>query len=1380
MMRKSRAFGRLVALVLSVVVGLSAWGLARVPQAHAEGTFLSIGMGTNDLCYDDARGLLYMTNGPYIMRYDVTHDRWIEAVLVGGGLTGIDLSPDGRTIAVCDDFNDVDGVGDGTNHIFLVDADTGVRRVVKFAPGVGGTEAGTRAVAYGYDGRLLVTAGLGGSGGTVLRRYDPLTGIVTEAAVVPNYVDLSASGDRTLITYAQSSISYGGWGTYRVLDGYVNHRDNANGTSSSNYGAATNRDGTQSTILAGSTAYVYDNADATRRTVGGVVGAEYSPTADVVYMPVNGQTTIKAYDTRTLSLIKTFDFEGVFGYAMGGVGGVPRLAVSRDNTLLFATVPGGVRFSRISPAVTGTVRSTFRGAPVPTAFVELWRQTSGTWSIEATTPANSGGSWTYHTTNTATPLRARVVDASGINAPKWFGGTDINTATDLTPSNVIVPSADVTLTVVAPGSITGTVRSTWKSQPIDGAQVVLYHEAEHLSSIATATTDADGNYTFAGLGASSFRVGLSDPSGDHTSEYYNDKPTLGGATSIALTSPEPHAINATLAFVSFRVSGTVKSTFHNMPVAGALVEVWRDNGHGFTIDTTLTAGADGAWQYESDTGATVHIRALDPSGASDPLWLGGASTVSDSTDVVPIRGGTPPHVALTMPLAHPATIVGTLRSSWEYQPIPNAVVALYYNDGTGLHSIAATRTAANGSYSFAGLGSATLYVGFTDPSGAHLANAYTATPIVTTYDGLEINDVTLTRIPSGIGGTVVSSFDGPDADNPNPPIQSALVEIYRKNGASWTLETTLTAGTDGSWMYSALDPTETRIRVTDPTGMHDAAWFGGTVLENADSVLPVPISLEIPPTDVVLELAHPAIFHGTVRDSVSGVRLPWISVALVGSTGDYPLVAWADTAADGTYSMPGVPAGSYYVVFMDSDWRYEDQIFDGATTVASATVVAPRAPGEYECNARMKPIVVRGYFEPIEITAGSAQPLLGQGVRLATWLTGDEWGGLISDAKVVIQTSADMTTWATDFSTLVTLTPDGSYETTVVPSNAGTTTFYRFVVMPDEFHAACNSDPIAITPRTGPIYFGDLEPAGPDGWLPKIGMPTGMRATLRDSSGVVYPGKTLRLLTSADGRTYAESGVNVTNRGDGSYQADFGVARTVWCKFRWDSPTGPVYSAPAMITPHVDLGAWFEWSGLGATGAEKVSLRSFTPVWVVARLRTNSVVAKPGKFSLETTYDGLTWSKVNPGAGTAITPAQSAQSPGLFTTFNGAGVNRSLRLAWMSNDWSQAAASRTLTYQAWIYAGRPSVGSKQKVGTTFAVTGKSTSSKVLLQLQRKRGSTWYHVRLYSAKNPRPGQSFSYRIKLRPARGTYRIRATNAADQTHVQSPPSTWANITVK
>lgn len=307
----------------------------------------------SDMVYDDASGILYITSGSQILRYDNASRTFLAPFQTNGKLRGIDLSPDGKTLAVADlsYAGDAYTMQGGTTWFHLIDTTTGNDAEVLINRGYG--EGGTYSVAYGSDGNVLITNDFLGSGWTPLRKYDTASKTLTILySGVRMDSMLSASADRSVIAWEESNESDGPFGRYRVSDGNIIHMDSYEyGTSAFNYTVAANRNGTQYAILYYQSAaicdsnmiktgYIYGNSSSSPAS------AVYNPVKDIIYLSNASTSIVSAYDSSNLGKIRDYDVGETFNG--GGAYGVGRLKTSADGSLLFAIVPDGISIVRLN------------------------------------------------------------------------------------------------------------------------------------------------------------------------------------------------------------------------------------------------------------------------------------------------------------------------------------------------------------------------------------------------------------------------------------------------------------------------------------------------------------------------------------------------------------------------------------------------------------------------------------------------------------------------------------------------------------------------------------------------------------------------------------------------------------------------------------------------------------------------------------------------------------------------------------------------------------------------------------------------------------------------------------------------------------------------
>ncbi len=327
------------------VAAFQPWAPCAAGSAPVVGTFVPAS-DRKDMVHDGMRDLVYISHEDRILRYSVADAAFLPPVLVGGNPVGLDLSPDGETLAVADA-----GYGPETLAVKLVDLDGLEVRALEVPRE--SYEAGTWAVSYVADGSIVATSSFLGSGWTPMRRFDAVSGAATVIAHVRQNTMVSASGDRRAVAFAEANISSGSWGRYDAVTGQVVRREGYDdGTSAFNFEIATNAVGNQYAIPTYRGTYIYDadfNNVATLGTYAGPqpVGVAYDPVDSLAYFPWAATSEVRVYDMDLLAEVGAYDVGHVFEHTGNGAFGNGRVRLSGDGSLLMVSVEGGVRIVRM-------------------------------------------------------------------------------------------------------------------------------------------------------------------------------------------------------------------------------------------------------------------------------------------------------------------------------------------------------------------------------------------------------------------------------------------------------------------------------------------------------------------------------------------------------------------------------------------------------------------------------------------------------------------------------------------------------------------------------------------------------------------------------------------------------------------------------------------------------------------------------------------------------------------------------------------------------------------------------------------------------------------------------------------------------------------------
>ncbi len=166
-------------------------------------------------------------------------------------------------------------------------------------------------------------------------------------------------------------------------------------------------------------------------------------------------------------------------------------------------------------------------------------------------------------------------------------------------------------------SISGHLYGGSTATPIEGGEVGVFVNGAYYSDL----TDSSGAYSVTGIPAGSVTIGFYAPGGsNYINEFWNDSPTLAGATYFALA--EGQAItgrNATLQ-VGSTISGIIRDD-HGTPLEGAVAVAYRD-GAGDSFDTLInyaTSGSNGSYSIPRIPLGGVRIGFAFPADGASPF-----------------------------------------------------------------------------------------------------------------------------------------------------------------------------------------------------------------------------------------------------------------------------------------------------------------------------------------------------------------------------------------------------------------------------------------------------------------------------------------------------------------------------------------------------------------------------------------------------------------------------------------------------------------------------------------------------------------------------------------------------------------------------------------
>lgn len=270
---------------------------------------------------------------------------------------------------------------------------------------------------------------------------------------------------------------------------------------------------------------------------------------------------------------------------------------------------------------------------------------------------------------------------------------------------------------------------------------------------------------------------------------------------------------------------------------------------------------------------TGNAAAADTSGAS--AWFEPSTPIRSLTFEFTRRAGFPVYQTWFASLARDVT--GQVADQVD-GPLAGATLTLTDYNGV---VVATTTSGADGSYSFPGLVATDGYtVSVSAPDGKIAVSPVTQAADLTTADAVvdfEVREI----IPVPVSGRVT--------DRSGAPVAGVTVTVGGQ---------TAVTGADGRYLFDQVGEGDYTATITTPDGY--------TIISSPPPFT-VPEGVETPITGVDFQLAAKPSVSGTVGAAGSGVA--GILVTAVGPAGTLTTV----TAADGSYSFPGLDAGDYTV-----------------------------------------------------------------------------------------------------------------------------------------------------------------------------------------------------------------------------------------------------------------------------------------------------------------------------------------------------------------------------------------------------------------------------------------------------------------------------------
>ncbi len=540
--------------------------------------------------------------------------------------------------------------------------------------------------------------------------------------------------------------------------------------------------------------------------------------------------------------------------ATGSSGAVAvTLADGQSNTGLDVSLPDG-------HAISGTV--TVTGGASPAGVTVVAQSNGGLYSSPSTTVAADG---TYHLAGLADgDWTLTFLGSASVNvvATQYANGAAVTIAgaSRTGVDQVLTPGATISGTVTRPGAAPGSAPST----------PAVYDAATGNPVYGlSASSGTDGSYSVFDLPAGSFKILFTDSGYAH--QWWNAQTSQAAAEAVRLVEGGvATAVNASLT-VERTISGTVTDA-HGVAVAGAHITAY----DGTPNDTQDGVSAiDGTFSLGGLRARTYTVLALPP----DDLHIWAVQTVPvGSTDVA----------GLTIALPDAGVVTGHVLRP-DSSAVPSAALRLEDYDTSSSSWVYADQTVAgfDGSFRLGRLVPGTDYrLVAHDVTGVAVD---TTSATFTAVAGPQVQDVVMAT-----GGAITGTVTGSGS------VALSGVTVSATNGTD-----VVSATTDGLGHYTIGGL---------PTGSYGVTYSGPPAYLDGRAAV---VWVTAPGTTTLdRNLAPGATVSGTVVDGhgqpVAGVR---VGVGPAGSDITCGSPHEATTAADGSFTVPGLTPGVYDVAF---------------------------------------------------------------------------------------------------------------------------------------------------------------------------------------------------------------------------------------------------------------------------------------------------------------------------------------------------------------------------------------------------------------------------------------------------------------------------------
>ncbi len=466
------------------------------------------------------------------------------------------------------------------------------------------------------------------------------------------------------------------------------------------------------------------------------------------------------------------------------------------------------------------------------------------------------------------------------------------------------------------GSIEGSVTAAAGGAGLENVRVLATNSEGVL--VASATTGPEGTYTLTGMASGNYTVQFEPESAVYLSQYFAEADSLEGAKQVTVSAGQTtEAVNAALA-QSASISGAVTGPKGEM-LAGVEVSLVSSEVSSEGTTRTTMSNINGTYTVAGLPAGRYTIHFEPPEASVIGQYFNGSSRAENAEAVVLEDGQTKEGINATLTAS--ASIHGIVTEAGSANQLPGVEVTATANEGA---ATASATTNANGEYAINGLPAGSYTVQFDE--GAHYVSQYfhasdtaESAEAVTLTAGATREDVNA-ELSAGasISGVVAAEGGGPLAG----------VDVYAsstENGAS----SSATTDESGAYSITGLAAGSYTVEFEAPGQNYVSQYYPGAA--SAEAATPVKLSAGEAKAAVGAVLANGASISGTVDETGGSKPLTGIDVYAYESCS---IGGVAATNSEGHYTVEGLPAGSYHVIFNPDGGALNVAPYSGTVTLA--------------------------------------------------------------------------------------------------------------------------------------------------------------------------------------------------------------------------------------------------------------------------------------------------------------------------------------------------------------------------------------------------------------------------------------------------------------